>query len=428
MADKNNPFGSYSERNAGRTVQNVTSSMWEPISTGSSVSEYTPVRKSPSQPKKASSAKKNNAGKAEGSQKRKASGFDVGEDRISDGGRKATAPSAEKKKKSTASPKKKTQKKDKKPVGSKSREPKGRDTRNIESRENKARIQKEKKRARNRARSREKVKKQSRQGVSYDEMRKKTSRSKRLKAKIIAAATVLITLAVVACCVCAYAYSKGAPVSVINIVGESRYKNEKILEKANLYVGINMLSVREKTVNDAVTGALPYIKDVQVDYQFPDTLVLNVTPTQEKYLISNGTGFICLDANGKVLSLNKKKLTDGRYLAEGFEEQAAETGKAYVPTENNLPKYEKVKEIVAVLEKSGRFTKGVIDVTDLGNVNVIYDSRINIYLGSCDKLESQLEFAMNIIEKDQDIINGQTGYIETRYEGQATFKPGSMKK
>ena len=189
-----------------------------------------------------------------------------------------------------------------------------------------------------------------------------------------------------------------------------------------------MLSVREKTVNDAVTGALPYIKDVQVDYQFPDTLVLNVTPTQEKYLISNGTGFICLDADGKVLSLNKKKLTDGRYLAEGFEEQAAETGKTYVPTENNLPKYEKVKEIVAVLEKSGRFTKGVIDVTDLGNVNVIYDSRINIYLGSCDKLESQLEFAMNIIEKDQDIINGQTGYIETRYEGQATFKPGSMKK
>lgn len=431
MAD-NNPFGGYSEKNVGRTVQNVTSSMWEPISAGPSGMKDTPVKKNGGQARKSAHETPKRAPTQKKAQSRKPAGTDVTRDRISEGGKNTQGPGEVKKKKSSktasAPAKKKNSPKDKRPVGSKSREPKGKDTRIFSDREEKARIQKEKKRARDRARAREKAQKKSRQGVSYDEMRKKKSRATRLKAKIIAAVTVTVSLIVVACCVGVYAYQKGAPVAVINIVGESRYKNAKITEAANVYVGINMLSVREKKVNDAVTGSLPYIKQVQVDYQFPDTLVLNVTPTQERLLISGSTGYICLDADGKVLSLKKKKLTDGRYLVEGLEEQTAETGRNFVPTENNKEKYEKAKEIASVLESSGKFPKGVINVTNLKDVTVIYDSRINIYLGDCERLESQIESALNVIEKDEDIINGQTGYIETRYVGQTTFKPGNMIK
>ncbi len=432
MADSNNPFGGYSEKNVGRTVQNVTSSMWEPISAGPSLQKDTPVRKNGGQTQKSSAKGTKSAPLQKKPQGKRPSGVDVTKDRISEGGKKTSKQTADKKKKSTkaadTAKKKKTPPKDKRPVGSKSREPKGKDTRNIGTREEQARLQREKKRARERAKSREKAQKKSRQGVSYDEMRKNKSRATRLKAKIIAVVTVVISLITVACCVCVYAYQKGAPVSVINIVGESRYKDKKIIETANIYVGINMLSVREKTVNDAVTKALPYVKEVQVEYQFPDTLNLNVTSTSEKLLISGSTGYICLDADGKVLSLKKKKLTDGRYLIEGLEEQTAETGESFVPTENNKEKYEKAKEIAFILENSGKFPKGVINVADINDVTVIYDSRINIYLGNCAKLESQLESAMNVIEKDEDIVNGQAGYIETRYEGQTTFKPGSMKK
>ncbi len=426
MADRNNPFGGYGEKNVGRTVQNVTSSMWEPISAGPSVQKDTPVRKSTEQTKK-SSAK---APKDVPSQKKpraKKPSADVTRDRISDGGKKAQG-TAPKKKSPPPEKKKKPAPKAKRPVGGKEREPKGRDTRNLDRRQEQARINKEQKRARDRARSREKAERQSQRGVSYDEMRNKRSRTARLKAKAIAAVTVVAVLLTVALCVGVYAYQQGAPVAVIDIVGESPYKNKKITETANLYVGINMLSVRERKVNAALTKELPYIKDVQVDYQFPDTLVLNVTSTEEKLLISGESGYICLDRDGKVLSLKKKKLTDGRYLVEGFEKQGAVTGEDFIPTENNKAKYEKVREIVAVLEASGKFPKGTVNVTDLKDVSVVYDSRINIYLGDCARLEAQLEDAINVIEKDEDIINGQTGYIETRYEGQTTFKPGSMKK
>ncbi len=430
MADSKNPFSGYDERNAGRTVQNVTSSMWEPISAGPSLQKDTPVRKRPEQTKNTSSeGKKSTPPKKKPQGKRKAEA-DVTADRISEGGKKAQKPVQKNKntKNTDKSEKKKAPSKDKRPVGSKSREPKGRDTRNISEREEQARLQKEKKRARERAKSREKAKEKSRQGVSYDEMRKKKSRATRLRAKIIACVTVIAVLTAVACCVGVYAYQKGAPVAVININGESPYKNDKITETAGVYAGINMLSVREKSVNEALTKGLPYIKDVQVDYQFPDTLNLNITSTEERLLISGKNGYICLDKDGKVLSLKKKKLTDGRYLVEGLEEQSAVAGENFVPSENNKEKYEKAVQIASVLEESGKIPKGVINVADLKDVTVVYDSRINIYLGDCSRLEVQLESAVNVIEKDEDIINGQTGYIETRFEGQTTFKPGSMKK
>ncbi len=428
--NRNNPFDGYSEKSVGRTVQNVTSSMWEPISAGAPEKKDTPVRKNAEQARKKTSQTAKNPASVKKPASKKKPNVDVTKDRISEGGRKVERPAEGKKKKSASSAKdkKKSSPKEKSPVGSKARQPKGKDTRNIESREKRTIAQKEKKRARERAKSVERAKQQSREGISYDEMRKKTSRTRRLRRKIIAAVTVLVSLVAVAFCVGAYVYEKGAPVAVINIEGESRYKDKKIIETADIHVGINMLSVREKTVNSAVTKALPYIRDVQIDYQFPDTLVLNVTPTEEKLLIIGETGYICLDEEGKILSLKKKKLTDGRYLVEGFKQQKVKAGEYFIPSEKNKEKYDKAKEIVAVIEKTGKFKKGTIDVSDLENISVLYDSRINIYLGNCSRLESQINFAMEIIENDEDIKNGQSGYIETRYEGQATFKPGSTKK
>lgn len=437
MADRNNPFGGYTEKNAGRTVQNVTSSMWEPISAGPSLQKDAPVRKS-ADPKKKNPPKTNNTKSDKRTRSPEKKGADVTRDRISEGGNKKAKASPDKNKKAADNSKKKSspaadkRKKSpsgaKVPVGSKKREPKGKDTRNPVGSEKWAMERREKKRNRGRVKSNGKADRDYHNGVSRDEMRNGRSEETRRRSKLIAAATVIISLFVAIFILGIYIYQNGATVAKIDVIGESRYKNEKIAEAANIYVGINMLSVREKTVNENVTKALPYIKDVQVEYKLPDTIVVNVTPTQEKLLIAGNTGYICIDGDGKVLSLNKKKLSDGRYLIEGMEEQTAETGVPFVPSENNKEKYKKATEIVAALEATGKFPKGVVNLANPDDVIVVYDSRINIYLGDCARLESQIEAAVNIIGIDEDIINGQTGYIETRYEGQTTFRPGSMQK
>ncbi len=448
MAQGNNPFGGYNGNGSDGTVKDVTSSMWEPISAGPPLRKDTPVGKNGSQTKKTAHGGAKGAPSQKKPQGKKPAGTDFMSDRISQGGPKKQRPSGEKtqknstgkaqkpvgeNKKKTAGAeqpkkKKKAAPEDKRPVGSKSREPKGKDTRNLGTGEEKARRQREQKRERSHHKSKQTKEKNNRLGISNDEMRKKRSESIKLKAKVIGIATAILCFIALLCCAGIYAYRNGATVSKIVIEGESRYKENKITEAANVYVGINMLSVRQDATNEAVTKTLPYIKDVQVDYRFPETLALIVTSTQEKMLIEGSTGYICLDGDGKVLSLKKKKLTDGRYLVQGLTEQTAEVGADFVPTEDNKAKYEKAAEIISLLEATGKFTKGTVVVSNLNDVRVIYDSRINIYLGDCEKLESQITSAMDVIAVDEDIINGQTGYIETRYEGQAPFKPGSMEK
>lgn len=445
MAGRKNPFEGYNEEYKNKEVQDITSERWEPISAGPTLEKNTPVREN------ANKKKNTRSGAAAGtSQTKKASGVDVTKDRISKGkpadrkkseegkknikkagtaaDNKKTADKKRTPEKGKSSSNKKTQGNNKAPVGSKKREPKGKDTRtsNVDTRDDQAR--KEKKRTQDCVRTTSKAREKRKDGVSYDEMRKEKIRNIRLKAKIAAISTVIITVIVLICFACFYAYQNGAIVSTINIEGENRYKDERITEAANIYPGINMLSVREKDVNEAVSKALPYIKNVQVDYQFPDTLVLNVTATEENMLIAGERGYICLDRDGKVLSLKKKKLAEGRYLVEGFEEQTATEGEMFVPTENNKERYEKAKAIISCLESSGKFSMGTINVANLNDITAVYDSRINIYLGDCSRLESQLTSAIDVIEVDEDIINGQEGYIETRFEGRSPFKPGSMIK
>ncbi|MBQ3137555.1 MAG: FtsQ-type POTRA domain-containing protein [Clostridia bacterium] len=447
MAQGNNPFSGYNGNGSDGTVKDVNSSMWEPISAGAPIRKDTPVGKNGTQAKKTAPAGTKSSPAQKKTQGGRNSGTDFMNDRISQGGPKKQRPSGEraqksggkqqrpddekKKKPSGTEPPKKKKKPapdNKRPVGGKSREPKGKDTRNPGRREEKPVNQRDQKRDRSHSKSKKTKEKNNRLGISNDEMRKKRSQSIKLKAKIIGIAAAVLCFVTLVCCAGIYAYRNGATVANIVIEGESRYKEDKIIEAANVYVGINMLSVREKDTNDAVTVALPYIKDVQVDYRFPETLALIVTPTEERMLIEGSSGYICLDKDAKVLSLKKKKLTDGRYLVQGISQQAAEVGTAFVPTEENKAKYERAAEIISLLEATGKFTKGTVVVSDLKDVRVIYDSRINIYLGDCANLESKISDAMDVIDVDEDIKNGQTGYIETRYEGQAPFKPGSMEK
>ncbi len=430
MNGNDNNFFGYTEKNAGRTVQNVTSDMWEPISAGAPTGKNTasgraqqqqkdtPVRKSPSSNNRQSTqTKKSASSKGKSPEKKKQTKkapSDVTQDRISEGGKKTgavnRAKAEGKKKKSAPSDNKKT-------VGTKKREPKGRDTRNLEQ-------QREKQRAKNLSKSNLEYKEQRKSGQSHDDISKDTTRRKRKRAKNIAVVTICIVVLLVAGFIGAYVYTEGAPVAVISIEGESRYKDKKIIEAADIYVGINMLTVREKEVNESVTKKLPYISSVEVDYQLPDTLLLKIVPTQEKYLITNGEGYICVDDNDKILSVKKKKLTDGRYRINGLEPQTGAAGEQFVPAEANLEKYNKVKELTVALSEIEGFSSGIIDVTDLKNITYTYDSRIRIYIGEGKSPDNQFSLAMEVIKDSAS--DGQTGYIDMRFSDKAYLALGSM--
>lgn len=422
MADKNKgiseTFGKYTDSGKGRSgklegPKNITSDMWTPISAGQKEgnkavkAEKTPQKKSAPSQKKNSSKKKATTEKAGSKQT----------DFISEGRKKE----ADGKKRGSSEDKKKK-------AAKKSRVPKGRPVSEL----GEDFISKQ--RSAEKVRNQQRLSKAERDyndgirgGKSPGELSKERAGNKRKKRRRQNIIIVTVLLVFVLAFAGVYTYSKGAPVGVITVNGESIYTSEDIIAAAELELGVNMLSVKEAEVSAKVSTALPYIHSVEVKRKLPDTLILTVAASQEKYLLSNKGDSVVLDAYGKVLRDGEgMKLSDGLFRVYGVSWDSCAEGTVLVPTEKTAGKYSLAVQIIAALEKEGVISKATVNVSDEDNVRVYCvdgESEIMIYLGSCKDTEKRIALAGKVMSSSE--VSGKTGYIDIRFDN-AYFREGSI--
>ena len=262
-------------------------------------------------------------------------------------------------------------------------------------------------------------------GASHNEIMSENSAQKKKKRKIRNIISNVMAVVFVAAFIAVYSYSKGAPVQKVVVEGDSVYTSKQVIYVSGIRKGDNMLGIKKKQVCADIETKLPYIYEASVDFKLPDTVTITVVPTTEKILINNKNNYICIDDNNKIVSLKKKKLTKGLYRVDGMTQvkKVAEGG-FYVPIRANKEKFDLAKQIVSCLEQSGLISNAVINVEDLTDVQVTYDSRICIYLGKCEDVEAQLSLAAEAIKHSASAK--QKGYIDMRYSNTAYFNEGSM--
>ena len=261
-------------------------------------------------------------------------------------------------------------------------------------------------------------------GKSVDEARIIITKRKLRKRKLSTLCSVLLLFFFAVVFLVSYTYCEGAEISDIIIDGDEVYTNEEILTAANLSEGMNMLTIREKSVNDKVTTALPFVSVVGVEYDLPDTLRLNIISTSERLIIKNGSRYICIDKTGKVVSEKKKKLSKGQYLVTGLAEQDYTVGEMFVPSEENKEKYDIAHSVAFAADGNEIINTGTIDVSDIKDITLTYKSRLRVYLGSEDNLQSKLSIAEDVMVDNK--AQNKTGYINAKYDVAAYFMQGSM--
>ena len=465
-------FGKYSNESIGQ-VKDISSSAWTPISTGTGASAA--KHKSSAQPKKQKTAPKarpegkgKSASSPKGSKKAagkgKSSGLD-GFDLISKGipsdkstaeernpsgaknngtksGQQTASPKGNKSAQSNASSKvnksaqsstsskgnksesargssdngSQSQKKASVNKKSESRTPKGKDMRDDK--------RKQQKHIENVRKNRRDYQKSTEDGINHDEFCKKKNENKRKKNHFSRILTVALVLVCAVAAIVAVFYSKGTPVENIIIEGQTIYSDEEIYQAAGIARGRNLFAFSAKKVKHDIITKLPYIKDVVVEKEYPDTLVLRVITTQDKYVITGTSGWVTLDSDGKVVSLSRNKVEGGMYQIEGFDYQKAREGSTYVPQGDNVRRFELMKEIVTLLDKAGVIDTAVIRLHNVEDVVIEYDGKIAVYLGKCEELEKKIPGASGIL--DIAIANKAKGYIDMRYKDYGTFTPGGM--
>lgn len=423
--NKNSDSLNFYKENGADEVKNVTSDMYEVISTGTPINltKSSPQKAPTNAPRKKAQTKKTTAA----SNKNKS----AMPERISESAKGNKAPQSKKQ-----APKQRAEKKKSAP---KSRKPKGKDMRNVPEKDRpisesakaldqqKQRKTAEKKAVNNKKKlnkSEEKYRESLRQGKSHDEISKGRAKNKRKKRKLAALLTTLTVMLFVFGVAGWYAYNNGAILQTIKLEGETVYSKKQITETANIYKGLNMLSIRESKVNEVLTQTYPYIHSAEIKRTLPDTLTITVTPTKETLLIKNGSDFFCVDDYDKILLLKKKKLSEGMYRIDGLEKQEIELCATFVPSEENAERYETAKRIISALKENGSFKKGILNVKDLTDITFTYDSRVRLYLGDGGEIESQLSLGAETMLKG--VAEGQKAYIDLRYSNKAYLYVGSM--
>ncbi|MGN1418998.1 MAG: FtsQ-type POTRA domain-containing protein [Acutalibacteraceae bacterium] len=265
------------------------------------------------------------------------------------------------------------------------------------------------------------------QGKSGDDLCIDRSKEQKRNNKFYAAICVISVIAVIAAGFFIFCFAHGFPVSNIVIEGSTIYEESQILQAGSIEKGKNMLKIRQKATNKAISESLPYISHVEVDWQFPDTLRLVVKETDDKLLIVNGSKYICVDKNGKVVSDSKKKVKSGKYKIEGFEEQSYELGKAFAPDADNGNKkrYELVLEIIDAMEDVGITDFIGIDITDFDLIKIRYSKSINIYANADTDFEDRLISVSHFL-LNNPISSSGSYYFDIRFENSAVLNNGDL--
>ncbi len=404
-------FGKYN--NEGAEVKNVNSSMWEPISAGrSAVKESGPQSQKKTGAKPKTDEKKQGGSKKSSSKKKTVTNKNTANTFISQGN------PAEKKK---AEPQKKTPQKgasDKKAPKKKnppSRTPKGRDLRKDAREQQKHREEL--------FRFREDYNEQLKNQRNHDEISQQRNKGKRKKLAIKNILTVAVVMVFAIVLIVFYCYNRGALVENIIIEGSSIYSAEEIQQAAGISKGKNMLSLRENKVRRELTEKLPYIKDVSIEYDLPDTVIVTVKATTDKYVIVNQSGSLTLDSDRKVVSETAIEEKSGLFFAEGFDFQRFKSGDTYKPDGVNAERFEILEKLVTLFEESKVVETAVIDLHNTEDVKVTVDGKVAVYFGDCKSLEEKIPYASGIIKTVRKA--GKTGYIDMRFD-LGYFKPGSM--
>ena len=414
----NGVFGGYNKPNF--EVKNLTSDMWSPITTNNNFSAYTPEKKTdvPKQTRavvtRATPQQKPQRPPAGGSV-RKPSGQKPKDNGRVQKGKKTSAP----KKKSVPKTKKQTNLSradrpissggvpQKKPI--KFKAPSKRMLNLAEKRREKT--NKDFVRLRNR-------------GKTADEARIIINRKKIRMNRIKTLSSVAVLFVFALAFLLSYSYFKGAEISEIKINGNEVYTDTEILEAANLNTGMNMLTIREKPLNDSVTTILPFISSIGVDYKLPDVLELNIVPTREQLILKCARKYICVDSMGKVVSDKKKKLDEGQFLVQGLVEQEYTVGENFKASQENAERFKIALEFAKAAEESDTLNYGVLDLKDLKDITFTYRSKIRLYLGDGENLKKKMERAIGIMNESD--IGEKTGYINLKYDIGAYFMEGSM--
>lgn len=206
-------------------------------------------------------------------------------------------------------------------------------------------------------------------------------------------------------------------VKTVNVSGTEKYTPWEVMQASGIQEGENLLGISRAKISSLVEDNLPYIKQVRVGIQLPDTVNIEVVELDVVYSAqaSDGSWWL-IRADGVVVDRTNEADAAGCTVIYGVQladpqigemaqawnpppEETTEDGQTVPVTVDNAQRLETALTIAQYLEENGMIgVANSIRVEELMNLEFWYKDRYQVQLGDSTRLAFKISSVKSAID------------------------------
>ncbi len=241
---------------------------------------------------------------------------------------------------------------------------------------------------------------------------KTASRRRRERKKILMIALIIVlTLAgVIATFVLVFR------VEGYEVVGDTIYSDNELIDMIPIQQEENIFFFNAVEAEQAILDKFLYVETVKVSRQLPSTVIIEVTPSRERYMMEVGEERFIISETMKTLRVADEDDLFCRIV--GYEPDTPQIGEKISSLDENRDRM--LMLIIDELQKVDMIEKTIeINITDTLNMEFAYDGRITVKLGSDLSMEYKMEMVAKILS--ENIQESEVGVIDASVPGTVVF-------
>lgn len=201
-------------------------------------------------------------------------------------------------------------------------------------------------------------------------------------------------------------------IDTIQIEGNMRYTEEDIATAGKLSIGQNLLRLNTTKIEEEIIAQLEYCDKVTIKRSLPGTILITISEASPYFSIEQKGKYLYVSEHGRVLNINEDEPADQSIIITGLEVGDYQKGQFLQETENE--KHQAVFNIRPLLEEYEFKNIRSIDLSNLSDIVINYDERVNIKIGTVADLEYKIRVAQHILaEQLSSVQTGDLQYVQS---------------
>lgn len=290
-----------------------------------------------------------------------------------------------------------------------------------------------------------KAPKQQKTQLSRDEVRsinrRKRERKRKIRRAVLTVGAVLCSVVICVLLLVLLVFK----IETVTVKGDTKYLDEMIIDAGGIVTGEPLYFAKINEAERNIPQALPYIKSVEIEREFPDTVIITVKATEDAAAFSTQGGYIVIDESGKVLNESASIVSENIPVIKNLTVEDAPLGKTIsfkediiepstneegeveeIPEEEINKHFKSLVQVLSALKEAGLKRIGEISLKDTENIKLVYDNRITLLLGDVSDVDVKLKRAEIALKSEDEKNAHATGTLDLSQEGRATFSAGTQ--